>query len=123
MTLLCSIGVMRSTMDFLNWLFMVRTRTSLAESARVPHSSLTCSCWRAEQILGVLVLGFGIYFHIKFDWGSQLIGLPLSLGIILAGCYIVLLTGLGCAGVRSATWCWMNMVRASILPGARRATD
>eukprot|EP00300_Choanocystis_sp_HF-7_P009421 c16426_g1_i1.p2 GENE.c16426_g1_i1~~c16426_g1_i1.p2 ORF type:complete len:175 (+),score=8.92 c16426_g1_i1:78-527(+) len=75
---------MKASLDFFNWLY-----------------------W----LLGAAVLGAGIYVHVVYQWGSQLLGISLSLAIIIAGAVIVGLTLLGCWGVRTDWWMVLNTVR------------
>eukprot|EP00300_Choanocystis_sp_HF-7_P009423 c16426_g1_i3.p2 GENE.c16426_g1_i3~~c16426_g1_i3.p2 ORF type:complete len:244 (+),score=30.80 c16426_g1_i3:78-734(+) len=72
---------MKASLDFFNWLY-----------------------W----LLGAAVLGAGIYVHVVYQWGSQLLGISLSLAIIIAGAVIVGLTLLGCWGVRTDWWMVLN---------------
>ncbi|KNC53102.1 uncharacterized protein AMSG_09405 [Thecamonas trahens ATCC 50062] len=78
---MCSVTIMRSVLDFMNTLFM---------------------------LIALLLTVLGVWLYLEQDFGSQLIGLPLSVGIIVVSSFLLLITCVACVGLRNEAWCVLN---------------
>merc|ERR1712065_100823 len=79
-----SVSLMRSVLSFLNTFFMM---------------------------VAIACTGLGVWLHVEQDFGSQLVGIPLSLGVIFISLFLLFVSVIACVGMggNGQRWCILNV--------------